>query len=167
MAATVLVIDEDNTVRTQLAAVLQENGYKVIIASNLDDLLTHIETNSIDALICALSLLTENEGLLNQLRLYLPYAPMIVKVDKETAYTEVLEVLTKGVDDYFIYPWAGSEIILHVLAKVLQLAKLESENEVYQKYLEQTNSELSIRLNEDRKSTRLNSSHVSISYAVF
>lgn len=150
MAATVLVIDEDKTVRMQIAAHLQEKGYKVIIASNQDDLLARIETNSIDALICALKLLTDNKDLLNQLRLYLPYAPMIVKAEQDAACAEVLDVLTQGVEDYFIYPWAGPEIISHVLAKVLQLAKLEAENEVYQKYLEQTNSELSKRLTELR-----------------
>lgn len=150
MAATVLVIDEDNTVRMQLAALLEEKGYDVILASKHEDLLAQTETNSIDALICALSLLTENEGLLEQLKTNLPFAPVIVKVDTETHYTEVLNVLTEGVDDYFIYPWAGPEIILHVLAKVLQLTKLEAENQVYQKYLEQTNSELSKRLTELR-----------------
>lgn len=150
MAATVLVIDEDNTVRMQLAALLEEKGYDVILASKHEDLLAQTETNSIDALICALSLLTENEGLLEQLKTNLPFAPVIVKVDTETYYTEVLNVLTEGVDDYFIYPWAGPEIILHVLAKVLQLTKLEAENQVYQKYLEQTNSELSKRLTELR-----------------
>lgn len=150
MAATVLVIDEDKTVRKQLAALLQEKGYKAIIASNPDDLLAHIETNSIDALICALNLLTENKDLLQQFRHYLPNAPVIVKAAQDTGCTEVLEALTQGVDDYFIYPWAGPEVILHVLAKVLQLAKLEAENLVYQNYLEQTNSELSKRLNELR-----------------
>lgn len=150
MAATVLVIDDDKVVRQQIAAFLQEKGYKVIVASNQDDLLAHIETNSIDALICALNLLTDNKDLLNQLRLYLPYAPVIVKAEQDTACAEVLDALTQGVDDYFIYPWAGSEIILHVLDKVLQLAKLEAENEVYQKYLEQSNSELNKRLTELR-----------------
>lgn len=150
MAATVLVIDDDKVVRQQLAALLQEKGYKAIIASNQDDLLAHIETNSIDALICALNLLTDNQELLNQLRLYLPYAPVIVKAKQDTGSAEVLDALKQGVDDYFIYPWANSDVILHVLAKVLQLAKLEAENEVYQKYLEQTNSELNKRLTELR-----------------
>src|SRR5690554_7002170 len=112
MAATVLVIDEDKIVRQQIAGLLQQNGYKVLVASNLDDLLAQVETNSIDALICALSLLTENPDLLNQLRRYLPYAPVIVKVKQDTGCSVVLDTL-------------------------------------------------------DRKSTRLNSSHVRISYAVF
>src|SRR5690554_2275742 len=169
MAATVLVIDEDKIVRQQIAGLLQQNGYKVLVASNLDDLLAQVETNSIDALICALSLLTENPDLLNQLRRYLPYAPVIVKVKQDTGCSVVLDTLTNGIDDYFIHPWASAEIILHVVAKALQLAQLEAENETYQNYLEETNSELSNRLNElrDRKSTRLNSSHVRISYAVF
>ena len=150
MAATVLVIDEDKIVRQQIAGLLQQNGYKVLVASNLDDLLAQVETNSIDALICALSLLTENPDLLNQLRRYLPYAPVIVKVKQDTGCSVVLDTLTNGIDDYFIHPWASAEIILHVVAKALQLAQLEAENETYQKYLEETNSELSNRLNELR-----------------
>src|SRR5699024_11938780 len=81
---------------------------------------------------------------------------------------EETAVLTEGVIDAMSFDVAGISGISVGGARVSDFqAELIKRSGIKTLYLGGDNDEQGRALNEDRKSTRLNSSHVSISYAVF
>ncbi len=150
MAATVLVIDDDPTIRDALVVFLQNHDFVALGASDAHQALSVLHENRIDTLICDLSLsLDPTVGLLERIRAEFPQIPVII-TSADGLMDDILHALRLGAEDYLVKPVKDPEVLLHALRRALERARLEAENQAYREYLEKTNIELRRNLEELR-----------------
>ena len=150
MAATVLVIDDDPSVRDSLAAFLVDYDYRVLTAPSADAAWPELENNHVDAVICDLRMPGTN-GIewLEQVKEREPRLPVIV-ASGAGVMDDVVRALRLGADDFLVKPILDLEVLHHALRRALERARLEAENNSYREYLEKTNLELKRGLDELR-----------------
>jgi DNA-binding NtrC family response regulator len=62
-APRILIVDDDDTVRESLNAVLKHDGFETVTASNVKDALHQISTQSFDVLLTDLHMPQAGDGL--------------------------------------------------------------------------------------------------------
>lgn len=150
MAATVLVIDDDPSVRDSLAAFLVDYDYRVLTAPSADAAWPELENNHVDAVICDLRMPgTSGIEWLEQVKEREPGLPVIV-ASGAGVMDDVVRALRLGADDFLIKPILDLEVLHHALRRAIERARLEAENNSYREYLEKTNLELKRGLDELR-----------------
>lgn len=150
MAASVLVIDDDSTVRDSMVAFLDDYDYQVLSAACGREALQLLTERSVDAVVCDLKMPGLNGiELLEKLKQQQPLLPVIV-VSGAGVMDDVVKALRLGADDYLVKPILDMEVLHHSLKKSLQRAQLEADNNAYREHLEKTNTELKRGLDELR-----------------
>src|SRR5690606_25531453 len=153
--------------------VLQGEGYRVDTARNGTEGLAAALASPPDLIITDLSM-PDMSGLemLQALREQGSRVPAIL-MTAEGSEDLAVQALRLGVMDYFIKPF-DPEAMVEAVSRVLQASRIGSVRTGVpdQRRLQALNTLIAVgksitSLLEDRKSTRLNSSHVKISYAVF
>ncbi len=134
--ATVLLADDETTLRENLAEVLEEEGFKVIACRDGTTALKALKTNSVDAIITDLRMpgLTGMD-LIDQAVKLAPEALIIVI----TAFGEVetaVQAMKKGVRDYICKPLIFDEVIFK-LKRLLAQDDLSKENKILRDQLRQ------------------------------
>jgi two-component system response regulator HydG len=125
--AKLLVVDDDSSHRTMLAAVLGEEGYEVTVAAGGEEALEILAEETFDLVL--LDLRMDGTGgmeVLGEISARLPALPAVMM----TAYASVetaVEALKKGARDYLTKPLDTEELKLTV-ARVLEHSRLETEN---------------------------------------
>lgn len=145
-SAKLLIIDDDEAVRTSLAAYLEDSGFTVAQASNGHQGLEIFQQEHPDLVICDLRMpqidgleLIRRIGELNDT------APVIV-VSGAGVMNDVVEALRLGAADYLIKPLEDLAVLEHSIRRALDRARLRHENAVYSERLEATNRELQASL---------------------
>ncbi len=111
---TILIVDDEETIRSTLALVLEEEGFHCLLAKDAETALQIIEENPIDLLITDLCL-PHVDGL-QLLKLFKKRSPDIVVVvitnysDAETAE----RALSLGAAEYLLKPLDLNELIQRV-----------------------------------------------------
>jgi two-component system response regulator PilR (NtrC family) len=125
--STVLLADDEDTLRKNLAQVLQEEGFDVIACPDGTQALRALKANSIDALITDLRMPgIPGMGLIDHAVKLAPEAVIVVI----TAYGEVdtaVEAMKKGARDYICKPLIFDEVIFK-LKQLLAHKNLAKEN---------------------------------------
>ncbi len=108
---TVLVVDDDRSVREVLAAVLKEEGYPVRQASSADAALQMLRGDDLPLLLCDVKM-PERDGLwlLDQVLQRHPHAAVVMLTgygDTESA----VECLKRGAADYLLKPPRVTELV--------------------------------------------------------
>jgi len=122
-----LVVDDDSSHRTMLAAVLGEEGYEVTVAAGGEEALGILEDKVFDLVL--LDLRMDGKGgmeVLGEVSARLPGLAVVMM----TAYASVetaVEALKMGARDYLTKPLDTDELKLTV-ARVLDHSRLETEN---------------------------------------
>jgi len=134
---TVLVADDEDTLRANLAQVLQEEGFDVIACPSGDEALRALQSHVVDALITDLRMpgLSGME-LVDHARKIAPDAVIIVV----TAFGEVetaVEAMRKGVQDYLCKPLIFDELIFK-LKRLLSHEEMARENRVLREQIRKT-----------------------------
>ncbi len=126
MSHHVLIVDDDELVRTGLAANLEREGYRVSTAASADEALRSLETSPADLVLTDLVMEgMDGLALLRRLTAQMPDLPVIVM----TAYgnTEnAIEALRGRATDYIRKP-ARSEEIAHRIRTVLDARDLQRQ----------------------------------------
>lgn len=150
MAASVLVIDDDSTVRDSIVAYLDDCGFQVLECQSATDALGVLSSRNVDAVICDLKM-PGMHGIefLERLRSVNQDLPVIV-VSGAGVMDDVVKALRLGADDFLVKPILDMEMLSHALNKALERSRLEAENRAYREYLEKTNTELQRGLDELR-----------------
>ena len=123
----ILVVDDDSSHRTMLAAVLGEEGYKVTVAGGGEEALGILGEEAFDLVL--LDLRMDGKGgmeVLGEVSARLPGLAVVMM----TAYASVetaVEALKKGARDYLTKPLDTDELKLTV-ARVLEHSRLKTEN---------------------------------------
>lgn len=150
MAATVLVIDDDPSVRDSVANFLVDYDYQVLTVPSADEAWGVLAEHCVDAAICDLRMPgTSGIEWLEQVKERFPRLPVIV-VSGAGVMDDVVRALRLGADDFLVKPILDLEVLHHSLKRALERTRLESENVAYQEYLEKTNLELKRGLDELR-----------------
>lgn len=134
--ATILLADDETTLRENLAEVLKEEGFHVIACRDGTSALKALKTNSVDAIITDLRMpgLTGMD-LIDQAVKLSPEAVIIVI----TAFGEVetaVQAMKKGVRDYICKPLILDEVIFK-LKRLLAQDDLSKENKLLRDQLRQ------------------------------
>lgn len=150
MAASVLVIDDDSTVRDSVVAYLDDCDYLMMSADSAQSALSVLENETPDAVICDLKMPGMNGiELLEKLSESHPGLPVIV-VSGAGVMDDVVRALRLGAADFLVKPILDLEVLVHALRKALNHQALERENRAYRDHLEATNRELKLGLDELR-----------------
>ena len=143
---TVMVIDDDPSVRESIAAFLMDYDYQVMACAGADDAWHALQTRDIDAVICDLRMHgISGIGWLEAI----PTLPVII-LSGAGVMADAVRALRLGADDFLLKPVPDLEVLHFALQRALQRAKLEAENIAYREYLEKTNLELKRGLDELR-----------------
>jgi DNA-binding response OmpR family regulator len=114
MAARVLVVDDDATVREVIARYLGEAGYRVDLAGDGDEALRAAAARRPDAVVLDLMLPgTGGLDVCRELRAA-PAAPAIVMLTALGEEDDRIRGLELGADDYVSKPFSARELVLRV-----------------------------------------------------
>lgn len=150
MAASVLVIDDDSTVRDSIVAYLDDCDYEMMSAESAQGALALLKKQTPDAVVCDLKMPGMNGiELLEKLSESHPRMPVIV-VSGAGVMNDVVRALRLGAADFLVKPILDLEVLAHSLRKALSHQALEKENLAYREHLEATNRELKLGLDELR-----------------
>ena len=132
--ATVLLADDEDTLRKNLAQVLQEEGFDVIACADGSAALRALKSASVDAVITDLRMPgISGIELIDHVRRLAPNAAIIVI----TAYGEVetaVQALKKGARDYICKPLNFDELIFR-LKRLLDHEDLAKQKKLLQEQI--------------------------------
>lgn len=145
-SAKLLIIDDDEVVRTSLAAYLEDSGFNVLQAGNGLQGLQVFEQEHPDLIICDLRM-PQVDGLelirrINQLETDTP----VIVVSGAGVMSDAVEALRLGAADYLIKPLEDLAVLEHSVRRALDRHALRLENQRYREELEAANRELQASL---------------------
>lgn len=145
-SAKLLIIDDDEVVRTSLAAYLEDSGFNVLQAGNGLQGLQVFEQEHPDLIICDLRM-PQVDGLelirrINQLETDTP----VIVVSGAGVMNDAVEALRLGAADYLIKPLEDLAVLEHSVRRALDRHALRLENQRYREELEAANRELQASL---------------------
>jgi DNA-binding NtrC family response regulator len=131
--ATILIIDDNEAVRTALEVLLSLQGHRILMAGNPDEGLHQLATHGIDLVLQDMNFRKEatsgEEGvaLFRTTRERYPSVPIVLL----TAWTHLetaVELVKAGAADYLAKPWDDARLLTTV-RNLLQLRQLAVERE--------------------------------------
>ena len=135
--ATVLLADDEDTLRENLSKVLREEGFDVISCANGTQALQALKANTLDAIITDLRMPgVSGMELIDHAQKIAPNAIILVV----TAYAEVetaVDAMKKGARDYLCKPLIFDELIFK-LKRLLAQEGLVKENKLLREQIRQT-----------------------------
>ncbi|MCB9849871.1 MAG: sigma-54-dependent Fis family transcriptional regulator [Phycisphaerales bacterium] len=135
--ATILLADDEATLRTNLAQVLDEEGFNVIACKDGSEALRALKTQPVDAIITDLRMPgVPGMELIDHAKKLAPDAVIIVI----TAFGEVetaVEAMKKGARDYICKPLIFDEVIFR-LKRLMAHDDLARENRVLREQIRQS-----------------------------
>lgn len=145
-SATLLIIDDDEVVRSRLASYLEAKGFQVLQAPSGAHALSLLDSGRPDLLICDLHM-TDMSGLdlIRQLRAQGSETPVIL-LSGTGSTTDAVQSLRLGAADYLVKPIEDLAVLEHSILRVLDDSALRLENRRYRETLEATNRELQASL---------------------
>lgn len=132
--ATVLIMDDEETLREVLGIVLTNAGYHVLTAENVEAAISECRRHPVDVVLADLRIQNERRKGLELLYWLKENAPQIPAI-MMTAYGSVdtaVEAMKAGATDYVVKPFRNEEILL-LIARALEQRELRRENEAYRR----------------------------------
>jgi DNA-binding NtrC family response regulator len=133
----ILLADDEDTLRTNLAEVLEEEGFEVVACRNGTEAIKALKNNSLDAIITDLRMPgATGMTLIERAKELVPDACIIVV----TAYGEVetaVEAMRMGAREYICKPVIFDELIFK-LKQLLAHGALEKENKLLKEQIRKT-----------------------------
>lgn len=127
--ATVLLADEEETLRASLAHILEEEGFAVVACKDGAEALRVLRNQPVDAIITDLRMPgIPSMELIDHARQLAPHAVIIV-VTAFGAVETAVEAMKKGACDYICKPLILDEVIFR-LKRQLAIDEIEHENRV-------------------------------------
>ncbi|MBD0316157.1 MAG: sigma-54-dependent Fis family transcriptional regulator [Nitrospiraceae bacterium] len=127
MSASILVVDDEDAIRTSLRSILEDEGYEVAVASNGKEALRIYATDPPDLMMLDIWM-PEMDGLetLRRVKEYVPTAPVMMMSGHGSIETAV-KAIKLGAYDYIEKPLSLENVTLRVKHALAQY-RLEQEN---------------------------------------
>ena len=134
---TILVVDDDVSVRTIVAAMLEPAGYEPVLASSAEEAIAKIQDGLAPRLILSDIVMTGMTGLtlLDHVRTRHSEIP-IVMVSGVSDVAVAIGTLRNGAYDYLLKPFERDQLLGTVL-RALEYRALVEQNNVYRTHLEE------------------------------
>ncbi len=128
MTERILIIDDDDLVRTGLSANLERAGFDVAAAASGDEAIRHLGDNRYDLVVCDL-VLGDTNGI-DLLRQFQSLAPdmAVVMITGHGTVRNALDALRGGASDYIQKP-ADPEEVIHRIRMVLDTSNIRKNLE--------------------------------------
>jgi putative nucleotidyltransferase with HDIG domain len=134
--ARILVVDDENQVRTMIGSTLERNGYEVHLASNGREALEAITLNTFDLVLTDIVMQDVNGiALLERLHSQLPNLP-VVMVTAIHDISVAIDSMRRGAYDYLLKPFER-EHLMSTVHRALDHKQILDESHNYQQSLEQ------------------------------
>ena len=132
MTPRVLVVDDDDAVRTMVEAGLERDGFEVVTASNVSDALRHIATEHFDVLLSDLHMPLAGDGftVVSAMRHTHPKALTLV-LSGYPALDEAMAAIISQADEIIVKPFqigAVKQLIRTRLANPLPVKRVRPES---------------------------------------
>ncbi len=122
--AKIMIVEDDVSLRTEVEALLKNNGYETCSIKNFDNVVEDILKNQPDLVLLDITLPGENgEHILKELRKKTDVF-VIMLTSKNTEMDEVLS-LSYGADDYITKPYHPTILLLHIESVLKRRNKTE------------------------------------------
>jgi DNA-binding response OmpR family regulator len=128
-AARVLVIDDDETIRTAVASSLRAEGFAVRAAPDGDTLLDDLRSGSPDLVVLDW-MLPGASGIALAARVRTNSDAAVVMMTARDELDDRLRGFAEGVDDYVVKPFAMAELVARVTAVLRRRGRVPSVVEV-------------------------------------
>ena len=135
-AARILVVDDENHVRSMIGASLERQGYDVQLARSGREALELLEKDTFD-LVLADIVMQDGNGiyLLDRVRGKLPHLP-VVMVSAVHDISVAIDAMRRGAYDYLLKPFER-EHLLATVVRALEYRQALQDSQNYQQNLEQ------------------------------
>ena len=130
MSKVILIVDDEEGIRILVQGILEDEGYKTLVARNSQEALVHIESGQADLVIQDIWLEeSEMDGLeiLSHVKADRPHLPFIMISGHGTVETAVSS-LKKGAYDFIEKPFKSDRLLI-MIQRALENAQLLHENE--------------------------------------
>ena len=123
----ILVVDDEESIRMMLRAVLEEEGYEIIEAADGPEAVKAVEQNPLDLILLDIRM-TTMDGIetLTEIRKISPFVPVLMMTAYATVKTAV-EALKAGAFEYLAKPLDIEELKI-LVQKALEYYRLREEN---------------------------------------
>jgi two-component system OmpR family response regulator len=123
----ILVVDDENGIRTLLSEVLNIAGFQVTMAADGLDALNQIRKNKFDLVLLDVNLpKVDGFAILEKIRASAPTQPIIM-ISARTEKDDVTHGLRLGADDYIRKPFSVEELVLRVENRLRRTSNSEVE----------------------------------------
>ena len=140
MQKTILVVEDDNDLRTYLENLLNDNGYSILSSDNGLKALQLLEKQDLDLILLDLGLpQVSGESVLGEIRKKRPDMPVVILTAKDQV-ADILRGYNLGADDYITKPFEGDLLLARIKARLrhlgedstkLKVADLELNNKTF------------------------------------
>ncbi len=125
--SSILVVDDEKSLRDFLAIMLEEEGYKVFTAHNTDSAVKLIKENIFDLVLTDIRMGKSNGiNVLESAQKILPDTPVVMMTAYASAETAV-DAMKKGAYDYISKPFKIEDVQL-IVKNAIEKKKLSEEN---------------------------------------
>ncbi|HDY83920.1 MAG: sigma-54-dependent Fis family transcriptional regulator [Gammaproteobacteria bacterium] len=116
-SASVLVVEDDETLREALCDTIQYGGYRVVSAGNGVEALKSLETETVDMVISDVQMdVMDGHTLLRKVKSVRPELPFVL-VTAHGTIAKAVEAMREGATDYLIKPFEA-EVLLEMVSRL-------------------------------------------------
>ena len=131
---TILVVDDDEAIREGIQIYLQNEGYRVLLASNGEEALTQLEQEDIHLIILDI-MMPKMDGITATFHIRKERNIPIIMLSAKSEESDKIHGLSVGADDYVTKPFHPMELVARVksqLRRYVTLGTYEKEEDVLQ-----------------------------------
>jgi putative nucleotidyltransferase with HDIG domain len=132
----ILIVDDEPQVRTIMAAVLEREGYRPILAQDSTDAIAHIEKDAPFDLVLFDIVMNTHDGtdMIEKVRSFYPDTPMVV-VTALRDVNAVISAMRRRAYDYLLKPFKAEQLLL-IVGRALEHHRLTQQNTMARENLE-------------------------------
>ncbi|MCF8055717.1 MAG: sigma-54 dependent transcriptional regulator [Desulfocapsa sp.] len=127
MAKTILIIDDEQSIRETLSGILEDEGFTPICTSSAEEGLTILEEKNIDLILLDIWLGDNMDGLTALEKIKDVYSLPVIMISGHGNIETAVKATRKGAFDFVEKPLSYDKIIL-AISNGLRFAQLEKEN---------------------------------------
>ncbi|MFT5873133.1 MAG: two-component system OmpR family response regulator [Clostridium sp.] len=157
----ILIVEDDNTINTLLARLMEKNGYNVVQAYSGTEAMLCIESSDFQLVLMDLMLpgITGNELIVSIRKTKeMPVIVISAKIDKK----HKVELLNLGADDYITKPFDIEEVSARVYSNIRRYMKFYNNNDENQNLIYKN-----IFLNRETKEVYVNNKEINFTAREF
>ncbi len=136
---TILIIDDEESLRHMLSILLRKEGYEVTTAAGVDEGLAVIRKNTVDLVLCDVRMQGMDGFDFLRAVAETPDAPTVIMMSAYGSVDTAIECMKLGAYDYVSKPFNNEEIVL-TIRKVEERRRLISENRQLRQAVERQGS---------------------------